>query len=77
MLIQTLTVYGPWPQSGEIDIAESKGNNPNTYVDGRNAIFSTLHWGPTPGTDAFWRTSGKHVLKRVNLTQSFRYHGPS
>lgn len=35
-------VYGPWPQSGEIDICESKGNDPHTYRDGRNSVSSTL-----------------------------------
>lgn len=35
-------VYGPWPMSGEIDIAESKGNSPLNYTDGANSVSSTL-----------------------------------
>jgi hypothetical protein len=35
-------VYGEWPASGEIDIMESKGNNPETYKDGRNSMVSAL-----------------------------------
>jgi hypothetical protein len=35
-------VYGEWPASGEIDIAESKGNNPETYHDGRDSVVSAL-----------------------------------
>ncbi|EMC92656.1 glycoside hydrolase family 16 protein, partial [Baudoinia panamericana UAMH 10762] len=69
------SVYGPWPQSGEIDIAESKGNSPVNYTDGRDSVGSTLHWGPTPGTDAFWRTSGKHTLKRTDYSEAFHVYG--
>jgi len=51
--------YGPWPRSGEIDIAESRGNN-HTYVQGgNNIISSTLHWGPNPANDAYWRSNVK------------------
>lgn len=48
--------YGLWPSSGEIDIAESRGNGVdfvavNSLGDasagGHNTIVSTLHWGPT------------------------------
>lgn len=40
--------YGPWPASGEIDIAESRGNN-YTYPNGGNEVVSsTLHLGPEP-----------------------------
>lgn len=52
--------YGIWPQSGEIDIAESRGNGVDfvsvnalggTSGGGHNTIVSTLHWGPvTPFT---------------------------
>lgn len=35
-------VYGEWPASGEIDIAESKGNDPRTYSDGRDSVVSAL-----------------------------------
>lgn len=68
-------VYGSWPMSGEIDIAESRGNNPDTYPDGRNSIISALHWGPSTGTDAFWRTSGKHNLRRTDYSKNFHTYG--
>ena len=40
--------YGQWPASGEIDIMESRGNDPTTYasVGGSDSFGSTLHWGP-------------------------------
>jgi beta-glucanase (GH16 family) len=51
--------YGPWPLSGEIDIAESRGNNYTYPQGGNNIISSTLHWGPNAANDAFWRTNVK------------------
>lgn len=69
------SIYGPWPQSGEIDIAESRGNSPDNYTDGRNSIISALHWGPSPMTDAFWRTSGKHNVKRTDYSKAFHTYG--
>ena len=69
------SVYGDWPQSGEIDIVESKGNNPEAYPDGRNSISSTLHWGPTAEYDAFWRSFGKHNLKRTDYSEAFHTFG--
>jgi hypothetical protein len=68
-------VYGSWPMSGEIDIAESRGNSPENYTDGRNSIISALHWGPSPETDAFWRTSGKHNLRRTDYSEAFHTYG--
>lgn len=43
-LLPVNDTYGPWPASGEIDLAESKGNEV-TYPDGRDTVSSTLHWG--------------------------------
>eukprot|EP00238_Polyblepharides_amylifera_P011564 CAMPEP_0196579496 /NCGR_PEP_ID=MMETSP1081-20130531/22034_1 /TAXON_ID=36882 /ORGANISM="Pyramimonas amylifera, Strain CCMP720" /LENGTH=233 /DNA_ID=CAMNT_0041899113 /DNA_START=633 /DNA_END=1331 /DNA_ORIENTATION=- len=44
-------VYGGWPQSGEIDVMESRGNGED-YINqatgenlGVGSISSTLHWG--------------------------------
>lgn len=51
--------YGPWPLSGEIDIAESRGNNYTYSQGGNNIISSTLHWGPDSTNDAWWRTNVK------------------
>ncbi|KAL6244585.1 hypothetical protein RBB50_008827 [Rhinocladiella similis] len=71
-MLPTESKYGVWPQSGEIDIAESRGNN-HTYPEGGNNIIgSTLHWGPNAANDAWWRTFGKqHAL---HSTFSERYH---
>ena len=38
-------VYGPWPQSGEIDVMESRGNGMDYAQGGYNMMSSTLHWG--------------------------------
>jgi len=59
------SVYGSWPASGEIDIAESRGNAPETYPMGSNLVTSTLHWGPTPETDSFALTNGGFSAKRT------------
>lgn len=51
--------YGEWPASGEIDIAESRGNNYTYALGGNDVISSTLHWGPNSGMDAWYRTFAK------------------
>jgi len=47
-LLPQSNAYGEWPASGEIDIVESRGNdpNPNPNFQGRDVVSSTLHWGP-------------------------------
>lgn len=67
--------YGPWPASGEIDIAEWRGNPGSKYPDGRDSVGSTLHWGPVYAADAFWRTSGKHNLRRTDFSEEFHTYG--
>lgn len=68
--------YGPWPASGEIDIAESRGNYGDDYPSGgRDALISALHWGPVPEADAFYKTSGQHLLRRTDYTKSFHTYG--
>ena len=44
--------YGEWPLSGEIDIAESRGNNWTNSMGGNELVSSALHWGPDSGNDA-------------------------
>ncbi|EPS42128.1 hypothetical protein H072_3862 [Dactylellina haptotyla CBS 200.50] len=52
--------YGPWPASGEIDLAEFRGNNPKYYGEGgRDAVQSTIHWGPNKLHNRFWQTTAK------------------
>lgn len=36
------SVYGEWPASGEIDLAESKGNSGDDYPTGRDSVVSAL-----------------------------------
>jgi beta-glucanase (GH16 family) len=68
-------VYGQWPRSGEIDIVESRGNFGDDYPDGRDSALSALHWGPDSAVDAFYRTSGKHNLRRTDYSESFHTYG--
>jgi beta-glucanase (GH16 family) len=35
------SIYGVWPQSGEIDIMESRGNDPSSSI-GRNLVSNVL-----------------------------------
>jgi beta-glucanase (GH16 family) len=68
-------VYGSWPRSGEIDIAESRGNFGDDYTDGRDAVISAMHWGPLPEADAFYKTAGKHNVRRTDYSESFHTFG--
>jgi beta-glucanase (GH16 family) len=68
-------IYGQWPRSGEIDIAESRSNFGDDYPDGRDSVISALHWGPVPEVDAFWMTSGKHNLRRTDYSKGFHTYG--
>ncbi|EXJ84344.1 hypothetical protein A1O3_05011 [Capronia epimyces CBS 606.96] len=71
-LYPTNSEYGTWPASGEIDIAESRGNNWTYPLSGNDIISSTLHWGPTTSSDAWWRTY--HKQKALHSTFSERFH---
>lgn len=66
--------YGPWPASGEIDIAELRGNDFN-YPLGRDAVTSTLHWGPTSKLDAYWQTYGTKFLRRTDFSKKYHTYG--
>lgn len=67
--------YGQWPLSGEIDIAESRGNNYSYPLGGNNMINSALHWGPSTVTDAWWRTFGKVPALHTTLADKFHTFG--
>ncbi|OXV11865.1 hypothetical protein Egran_00374 [Elaphomyces granulatus] len=67
--------YGPWPASGEIDIAESRGNGVDYPLGGRDAVSTTLHWGPTTKTDAYWRTSHSKHIRRTDFSKGFHTFG--
>lgn len=67
--------YGKWPLSGEIDIAESRGNNHTYPLGGNNVISSTLHWGPDLPNDAWWRTYGKTNALMTTFAATFHIFG--
>jgi hypothetical protein len=66
--------YGPWPASGEIDIAEVRGNDWN-YPLGRDGVTSTLHWGPSSQLNAYWKTYGTKFLRRTDFSKGFHTFG--
>lgn len=63
--------YGEWPRSGEIDIAEMRGNNHSYSEGGNNIISSALHWGPDYATDAWYQTYKKHSLRHTTYSAGF------
>ncbi|KAF2190477.1 glycoside hydrolase family 16 protein, partial [Zopfia rhizophila CBS 207.26] len=64
--------YGEWPKSGEIDIAESRGNNYTYSQGGNNIVSSSLHFGPNSKNDGWWRNYVKRSA--LHSTYSDRYH---
>lgn len=64
--------YGPWPASGEIDIAETRGNNYTYPLGGNNVVSSTLHWGPDSTDDGWWQTH--NVRKSLHTSFATGYH---
>jgi beta-glucanase (GH16 family) len=70
------STYGGWPLSGEIDIMESRGNKHTTYgKGGRDYFLSTLHWGPSAKSDAYWRTSAPRNVRRTDYSKGFHTYG--
>ncbi|KAK5655990.1 hypothetical protein OQA88_5128 [Cercophora sp. LCS_1] len=67
--------YGPWPRSGEIDLAESRGNNYTHPQGGNNIVSSALHWGPDTANDAFWRTNVKRPALHTTYSADFNTFG--
>ncbi|KIW12162.1 hypothetical protein PV08_09437 [Exophiala spinifera] len=74
-LFPTNSVYGVWPASGEIDMAESRGNNWTYPLSGNNIISSTLHWGPTMASDGWWRTYKKQKALHSTFADEFHTFG--
>ena len=64
-MLPTDSLYGPWPASGEIDIAEARGNNYTYQYGGNEVVSSALHWGPQPGQDGVSLPSRKNMLIRA------------
>lgn len=69
------SLYGPWPQSGEIDIVESRGNNHTAVQGGNNIVSSTLHWGPDAASDAWWQTNYKRSALHSTYADDFHTFG--
>jgi beta-glucanase (GH16 family) len=69
--------YGNWPASGEIDIAESRGNigYPKQYGGGPESFGSTLHWGPDYSQDPFAKTHKVYSLPTGTLNDDFHTYG--
>ena len=67
--------YGAWPASGEIDIAESRGNNHTYPLGGNDVISSTLHWGPNTDYDAWYHTYLKKEALHTTYTQTYHTFG--
>ncbi|KAF2258385.1 concanavalin A-like lectin/glucanase [Lojkania enalia] len=68
--------YGKWPASGEIDIAESRGNDGADYPSGgRDSLIGALHWAPLPEADAFYKTSGQNRVRRTDYSNNFHTFG--
>jgi beta-glucanase (GH16 family) len=74
-MLPTNATYGPWPQSGEIDILESRGNNHTFRQGGNNIMSSALHWGPNSANDAWWRTNNKRQALHTTFADTFHIFG--
>ncbi|EAW08576.1 glycosyl hydrolase family protein [Aspergillus clavatus NRRL 1] len=69
------SVYGPWPASGEIDIAESRGNDAQRYPLGNNIISSSMHWGTIYDNDAYKLSTGEWGSKRTKYSDGYHTFG--
>ncbi|KAI8800412.1 concanavalin A-like lectin/glucanase domain-containing protein [Cladochytrium replicatum] len=67
--------YGNWPASGEIDVVESRGNDPSYSAGGRNAFGSTLHWGPTWDQNKYPLTTAQYKLPSGDFSTDFHTFG--
>ena len=54
-------VYGTWPRSGELDIMEMVGHEPNK-------VHGTVHFGPGPGSTQFSRS---YTLTNTDFSTDF------
>jgi beta-glucanase (GH16 family) len=62
-MLPTDTIYGGWPQSGEIDIMENIGSEPNK-------VFGTIHYGHD-----FWRYDTQYYdVDTIDFSQDFHVY---
>ena len=76
-LLPNASIYGEWPKSGEIDIMESRGNDGNYSIGGRNAVTSSLHWGQPDYTQDRYRltTNQFKLLNNATFAEDFHIFG--
>ncbi|KAL3488154.1 concanavalin A-like lectin/glucanase domain-containing protein [Aspergillus germanicus] len=68
-------IYGEWPASGEIDIAESRGNDAESYPLGDNIVGSAMHWGTVYSNDAYSLSQGEWGAQRTKYSDGFHTFG--
>lgn len=73
-MLPTDNSYGNWPVSGEIDIMESRGNDPSYPAGGNNQFASTLHWGPDALNNRYQLTHAVYN-NPVSLADGFHVYG--
>jgi len=69
------SIYGVWPRSGEIDLMESRGNDPGYGAGGRDFFSSALHWGPSALSDGYTKTIGFYQKLRSDYSNGFHTYG--
>lgn len=74
-MLPTEDHYGEWPRSGEIDIAESRGNNYTHPQGGNNIVSSTLHFGPNSDNDGWWRNNVKRQALHTTYASGWHSYG--
>jgi beta-glucanase (GH16 family) len=67
--------YGDWPRSGEIDIAETRGNGYKYVLGGNNIVSSSLHWGPDSEHDRWWKNHVKRQALHSRYSDKFHVYG--
>jgi hypothetical protein len=68
-------VYGGWPTSGEVDIIESRGNDPSYKAGGNNVFSSIIHLGPKWNADMWSYTHQEHTDTNNTLTGEWHIYG--
>jgi hypothetical protein len=74
-MLPEYSAYGTWPLSGEINIMESRGNDPSYPAGGNNIFGSTLHWGSYWNTDMWSYTYQEYLDNSNTLTSQWHIYG--
>ncbi|KAG4419429.1 hypothetical protein IFR04_007480 [Cadophora malorum] len=75
MMLPAEEFYGAWPASGEIDIANARGNNYTYAGGGSEVVQSALHWGPDSSSDRWQYSSNKRDALHQSYAKSFHTYG--